>query len=155
MGNYMAHFYRLAGGIPARYDTFLAWVEAAKAALWGSAAPRPTDPRIKPSNQIYFMLEKVEEQFLSGVVKLILEHHHMDSLLWLHDGIWFTPPAPARLVDSAIQAMKTAMELPTVRVKYSALAEARQELLRRLPLPASLSAGNKLKLHLYQEQGMF
>ena len=153
MGDYMAHFYRLAGGIPARYDTFLAWIEAAKAALWGSAAPRPTDPRIKASNQVYFMLENVEEQFLSGVVKLVLEHHHMDSLLWLHDGIWFAPPAPARLVDAAIQAIKIAMHLPTVRVKYSSLAEPRQALLRKLPLPASLSAGNKLKLQLYHEQG--
>jgi hypothetical protein len=105
MGNYMARFYRLAGGIPARYDAFLAWIEVAKAALWASAAPRPTDPRIKPSNQIYCMLENVEEQFLAGLVKLVLEHHQTDSILWLHDGIWFTPPAPARLVDSAIQAM--------------------------------------------------
>jgi hypothetical protein len=155
MIEYMQKLYRLAGAVPTRYTDFLSWVETAKQALWASPAPRPEDPRITTSNQIYFMMEAVEEQLLSGITRNLLEHHAFDSLLWLHDGIWFSPPAPSKLVEHAVETMRQRLQLPTVRVKYSALAQAREDLLRALPLPSGLHAGNKLKLHLYKEQGVY
>jgi len=58
-------------------------------------------------------------------------------------------------VEHAVETMRQRLQLPTVRVKYSALAQAREDLLRALPLPSGLHAGNKLKLHLYKEQGVY
>ena len=110
---------------------------------------------MRRGNQIYFMLENVEEQFLSMVTSTILAHHEVDSLLWLHDGIWFSPPAPILLIDSALAAARSALNLPNVRAKYQALAGARTKLLSSLPLPSALTSSTDLRLRLHNDYGRY
>jgi hypothetical protein len=155
MLTYMEQFFPPPQAVPRRYQLFLTWVNEAKNALWHSHMPRPQDPRMRRGNQIYFMLENIEEQFLSMVTAVILEHHQVDSILWLHDGIWFSPPAPFPLIDAALAAARQALQLPTVRAKYQSLAQARTTLLRGLPLPSTLQTSNDLRLRLHNEYGRY
>ena len=99
-------------------------------------------------NNIYFLLESIEERFMAHMVSQLMESHKFSSILWLHDGIWFAPFAEKATVDHAIRVAQLATHCPTVRVKYSNLASQRDQILRQLPIPEVLHAGLALRKNL-------
>ena len=155
MLKYMEGFFPSPQRVPPGYQEFLTWLDTAKQALWTSAIPKPEDPRMNEGNKIYFVMENIEEQFLSIVTSTILEHHQVDSILWLHDGIWFAPPADHRLIELAIDEARRRLALPSVRAKYHSLAPARAALLKALPLPTALTSSTAMRVQLHSEYGQY
>lgn len=55
-------------------------------------------PALTPSNRPFHLLEHPETKALCSY---ILSFHHVDSLIWLHDGIWISPPPANELIHAA------------------------------------------------------
>jgi hypothetical protein len=135
------------GAVPLRYLAYLDWVDQAKQALLASRVPRPPpDPRMTPGvNEVCFLMEFVEATFMNAFVATLARLADLTSVLWLHDGIWVSPPPARAHID---EAMRTACEGTgcfDVRIVGKLLAGERLNLIASFPPPATANAGSRLK----------
>ena len=49
-------------------------------------------PALTPANRPFYTLEHPETLWLKAFVVYLSEHFTFVSLIWLHDGIWISPP---------------------------------------------------------------
>ena len=147
------------GLMPPGILDFLQCLDAAKAALWLSDIPKPhiSDPRvIMPyidhrdnlelgRNAIYFLMEAIEERFMAAMVRQLVVTHQVDSLLWIHDGIWFAPYAPLAVIQQAVEFAQHQPQCPQVRVKYISLQDKRDKILATLAPPSVIATGAALR----------
>ena len=55
---------------------------------------------VTPSNRPFHLLEHPETLWLKAFCSYILSFQHVDSLIWLHDGIWISPQPSTELVHA-------------------------------------------------------
>jgi len=59
------------------------------------------DPRVNDKNRLYFILEHHEARFLRAFARHVLLNSELQSVIWLHDGIWVYPDVQPHIVQQA------------------------------------------------------
>ena len=60
------------------------------------------------TNRPFHVLEHVETIWLKHFVTFICQHDNIDSLIWLHDGVWLSPhPSPTLLIAANLHASRS------------------------------------------------
>ena len=79
-------------------------------ALNSSFGPR-TLSSITSANLFFHTMEHPETLWLKSFTSYILSYHATSSLIWLHDGIWLSPPPPESLIIAANRHATSALNL--------------------------------------------
>ncbi|MCV6624344.1 MAG: hypothetical protein OIF51_21600, partial [Cellvibrionaceae bacterium] len=93
------------------------------------------------TNRSFHVLEHVETIWLKHFVTFICQHDNIDSLIWLHDGVWLSPhPSPTLLIAANLHASRalgldTPLLLKSTPLLSSAIA-AETALLAGRPPPS-------------------
>jgi hypothetical protein len=96
---------------------------------------------------MYYLLEFHEGLIMSRVVAGLLRATQLDSLLWLHDGIVFSPSIPDHIIQHTVQEALHFFQLQGLRFKCQSLREERQLIIDRLPPPTTVMSNIKRRLY--------
>lgn len=85
--------------------------------------------------QVFRVLECIELRLTLRMVDLLTQHCQITSVIWLHDGIWLSPPPPTRLVQSVDQLICQEFGIHTGQPIFSIkdLKQAYLNLINQLP----------------------
>jgi ribonuclease HI len=138
-----------AGFVPSIIRDWILWMHAAKTALLASAVPKPppNEKVVANVNDMYYLLEFHEGLIMSRVAAGLLRATHIDSLLWLHDGIVFSPSIPDHIIQHTVQEALHFFQLQGLRFKCQSLREERQRIIDRLPPPSTVTSDTKRRLY--------
>jgi hypothetical protein len=138
-----------AGFVPSIIRDWILWLGVAKTALLRSQAPKPPPNQkvIANVNDIYFLLEYHEGLIMSRVAAGLLRATSIESLLWLHDGIVFSPQLPDHIIQTTVQESLHHFQMHGLRFKCQALREERQSIIDRLPLPSVVTGNIKKRFY--------
>ena len=85
--------------------------------------------------QIFRVLECIELHLTLRMVDLLTQHSIVSSVIWLHDGIWISPPPQTRLVQTIDQLICQEFGIDTGQPLFSIkeLQQAHAALVSQLP----------------------
>ena len=96
--------------------TILQTIVRTKPRLFQALADRfgarlPSNPT--HANHGFHTLEHPETLWLKKFTSYLCEHHHIVSLIWLHDGIWLSPRPPLEAIAAANRHAAAHIGLPS------------------------------------------
>ena len=74
---------------------------------------------LSPRNMAFHILEHPETLWLRHFVIYMHRHHAFTSVIWLHDGVWLSPPPAADLLAAANTYAATQIHLPPLDFTYT------------------------------------
>ena len=95
---------------------------------------------LSPSNMAFHILEHPETLWLRHFVIYMHRHHPFTSVIWLHDGVWLSPPPAADPLAAANTYAAMQIHLPPLDFTYTPLRAQYEtvfsDIMRGSPPPA-------------------
>ena len=89
------------------------------------------DPRVRPHNRVYFILENWEARFMRCFIENFVSSAHVAHLIWIHDAIWVASDLRDQAID-AFEATKRKFGWNQIEAKVSDLTEIRGTVIEEL-----------------------
>ena len=96
------------------------------------ALPSVLDTRLTWRNDTYFALERIEGVFMHVMIGTILTASRVESVFFVHDGVYIAPPPDPALIQRAIQAARLAIGGYDLVVKITPIAALKEQCRRDL-----------------------
>jgi hypothetical protein len=96
------------------------------------ALPRVLDERITWRNDTYFALERIEGVFMHVLLGTIITATRVDSIFFVHDGVYIAPSPESELIQRAIHTAKLAIGGFDIIVKVTPIAVLKKQCRRDL-----------------------
>ena len=78
---------------------------------------------VSNQNKIYYALEYLEAKLLSTFYVELTARHKVSSCVWLHDGIWISPPAETELILDCMKETCRRYQLSPLPVHIASLVD--------------------------------
>ena len=91
--------------------------------LFAFAAQRGyVDISTEARNKHYYAMEFLEARYVTVIANHLLHHGQVESLIWLHDGLWVKPEPSAELLFQAAQVASSSIDIPLIGLKITSLS---------------------------------
>jgi hypothetical protein len=82
---------------------------------------------VTDKNRLYYAMEFLEVKLLLEIIGRLQQKHKVTSCIWLHDGVWISPPAPEAMIHACLVDCCKCLQLPLLPLRIVSLSDELQK----------------------------